>query len=264
MQRPGLAPGMTAHFPGNRWKKAKEVFFNATGARKPKSKDFYGKVTKATEAMDKALVVVDAACNSPASDPAGLHALQTAKTGYVSARDSYLKLLHSLLATPPGEINAILYKNALATLERELRGIETDIGAEISHRNLAISGQHGLAVQYAGVVHEIHNALHEAQATLARIHANHELTVGEFNGEVEKLAREISAPLGHVTQLQTKGYTAAAAPPAAEVAYLNTWHTGGSASKLALTATRQDMEHALALVSQHLTALEHWANGLKS
>src|SRR5262245_45435841 len=139
MQRPGLAPGMAARLPGNHWRRAKEVFLNATGARKPKSKDFYAKVSHPTEGMDKALSVVDAAyALAPADAHAGA-ALQTAKNGYMTARDGYLRLLKAEYNTPPGEVNAIAYKNAVVTLERELKAIEIAITGEITSRHAALT-----------------------------------------------------------------------------------------------------------------------------
>jgi hypothetical protein len=206
--------------------------------------------------------MVDDACATLYDNVKGLQAMQAAKVTFVTTKDSYLKTLKAAFDNPPDEVNAAVYKNAVIMLDKELKSIDSTIAGEISSRMSVIAGHKAFDDQYINLVTRIRKTIDSAQAIIARTKVDQRLTVAELNDNMDKAARDISTQLNNIALLQKKGYDVQLAPPAGDMAYLNTWHTAGSPSKLPGTATRHDMDLALILMDTHVEAIDRWANSV--
>ena len=250
------------NLPGARWKKAKLIFFNATGVKKPKSKTFFGTINKPTEGMDKTLAKFDTPFVALNGDLKALGLLQKSKADFVTVKSNYLKTLKAAYDSPPGEVDAATYKAAVVMLEKELKSIESTITVEIANRMSFINGNKALEDQFVTLVHRIRKTIDSAQATIARVKVIKGMTVAEFNVEMNKAARDISAQLNNIALLQKKGYDVKLAPPQDVMTYLNTWHTGGSSSQLPEDASQKDMANALIMVDSNVEAIDRWAESV--
>jgi len=249
--------------PGNRWKKAKLIFFNATGVKKPKSKTFFGKINKPTEGMDKTLAKFDAPFKELNDSLDAVKDLQKIQKVFLTTKTNYLKTLKAAYDAPPGEVNAATYKKAVTMLEKELKSIESAVRGEITNRMSAIAGNNAMQDQAVNLVNRIRKTIDSAQAIIARAKVDQTQTVAEFNDDMNKAARDISTQLNNIALLQKKGFNVQLAPPANDMAFLNTWHTKGSPSKLPEDATRNDMDNALIVLDATVEAIDRWAESVQ-
>jgi hypothetical protein len=276
-----------------KWCKAKLIFFEATGVKKPKSKTFWGKIDKPSQGLDKALNKVDKSiaaydktleADRKAADKrfekgkgykyssaaSAFEKMAKAIANFQSLKTGYLKVLAVAgTQTPPEVKDGATYKQAVTLLEQQLKYIESALKFELSSRASVLKQiQEGarrvnsFAVVGDNLMANIRGVIDKAQVFIARARVTRELERDWFVKALSKAARDISVTVNNIEMLAKKNKDfrlPVGDPPEGVREKLNAWHTGGNQRELPKDADREDMLNELAVFEVLVNELDRWA-----